>query len=383
MSDTVVWRAALRRCGLSDESITFLASSGGIDGVAALEAVAISSVPEMIRSIRRDAEKAVVLQGGNRPSFNYLHGTKLLAFRVWLEYRAERGQTHDGACASQFLDDPIARFTGRINELKDLKASDEATANTEPPKLKSFEDWETWQELLETHLSHVRNSTLGTPFTYLIRAPMEVELTDMTAAEKTAAYAMYSALTVDEDLVQTSRHSGTSYKRDNNNFFDLLKKLAIEGDCWSFLERFKKTRDGRSAFLLLKSQAEGDYANNAKKQKAYSSITKAHFTGKSAKFSLGQYTAIHQAAHNKLEFCNEVVPETKKVTDFLQGISTSDLSQSILAVYANPALIGDFEQCQQFINTTWGHIQQSHKNTRSIGGVTQRRLSRLTSKRLR
>jgi hypothetical protein len=169
---------------------------------------------------------------GNCPSFNYLHGTKLLAFRVWLEYRAERGQTQDGACASQFLDDPITRFTGRINELTDLKASDKATANTEPPKLKSFEDWETWQELLET--PHVRNSTLGTPFTYLIRAPMEVELTDMTAAQKALAYDQYSALAVDEDLVQTSRHSGTSYKRDNNNnFFDLLKKLAIEGDCWS------------------------------------------------------------------------------------------------------------------------------------------------------
>ena len=300
MTDSVTWRLALRRCGLSQRSILFMEEEGGIDSIQTLKAVPISGIDALLKSLRRAAEKTAVNDGDDRPSFSYIAGVRLMAFRMWIAYRVERGQP---TTSPAFTEEAMTRFVTRLDELYELKASDETTGDPSgPPKLKSFEDWETWLELMTTHLSHVRNSTLGTPFTYLIRDVREPELWTMTGAERAPFLLPYEDQPLDTDLVATSRFDGPSFQRDNHQLFDSLKVLTIEGNCWTFIERYKSTRNGRAAFLMLKAQAEGDFADTAKKNTAYSLIEKAHFSGK-GKFTLASYTAIHQSAHNKLEQC--------------------------------------------------------------------------------
>jgi hypothetical protein len=283
---------------------------------------------------------------------------------MWIAYRVERGQTAD---SPSFTDVAMNRFVTRLNELYELRASDDTTGGvSSPPKLKSFEEWETWIELLETHLSHVRNSTLGTPFTYLIRD----ELPDMDVATRNQFLNAAAAGPIDEDLISTTRTTGPSFQRDNHTLFDLLKVLSIDGSCWNFIEQYKTTRNGRAAFLMLKKQAEGDYAQTAKKNQAYLLIEKAHFSGK-GKFTLAQYTSVHQSAHNKLEACGEPVPETKKVTDYLLGITADALATAKNITHSRNDLSTDFSACQQFMLSTYGKMQVVKGGSRSIGGVSQ------------
>jgi hypothetical protein len=62
--------------------------------------------------------------------------------------------------------------------------------------------------------------------------------------------------------------------------------------------------------------------------------------------------AIHQAGHNELApDCNEPIPETKKVSDFLAGINDSSLKAGITCVLSNDRYSNSFESTQQFLGT--------------------------------
>ncbi len=64
-----------------------------------------------------------------------------------------------------------------------------------------------------------------------------------------------------------------------------------------------------------------------------------------------RYVAIHQAGHNELADCNEPIPETKKVSDFLAGINDSSLEAGITCVLSDDRYSDSFESTQQFLGT--------------------------------
>ena len=80
-------------------------------------------------------------------------------------------------------------------------------------------------------------------------------------------------------------------------------------------------------------------------------IASSRYQGICKQFTFAQYAAIHQAAHNELEDCNEPLPETKKVSDFLNGISDPSLQSGITVVLSDDKYSDDFEATQQFLGT--------------------------------
>ena len=64
-----------------------------------------------------------------------------------------------------------------------------------------------------------------------------------------------------------------------------------------------------------------------------------------------QYVSLHQDAHNELEDCNEAVPETKKVADFLAEISCPLLQMGLNIVMSDPWKLSNFDVTQQFLGT--------------------------------
>ncbi len=70
---------------------------------------------------------------------------------------------------------------------------------------------------------------------------------------------------------------------------------------------------------------------------------------------------IHQAAYNTLTELNEGVPETKKVTDFLAGITDPRLATAKDLILGDTAKLGDFEACQQFLKNVSGLQTNSPK----------------------
>ncbi|KAI2497148.1 hypothetical protein MHU86_17351 [Fragilaria crotonensis] len=131
--------------------------------------------------------------------------------------------------------------------------------------------------------------------------------------------------------------------------------------------------DGRGAVLALRRQCEGKTSVKTRKNKAYASIASSNYRGIRKQFTFAQYVAIHLAAHNELEDCNEPIPETKKVSDFLAGISDSSLEAGITCVLSEDRYQDSFEATQQFLGTLVAN-QMIHRQAKR-GGSDDRNVS--------
>jgi len=103
--------------------------------------------------------------------------------------------------------------------------------------------------------------------------------------------------------------------------------------------------------LTLRCQCEGTSAIQTKKASAYAKISSAKYSGQKRNFTFDQYVEMYQAAYNTLAELNEAVPETKKVADFLARITDTKLSTAKDLILGDPAKLGNFEACQQYLKT--------------------------------
>ena len=283
------------------------------------------------------------------PIFPFLSIRKLKALRIWAQYRIERGE-NTPLPVGEFDDVQVLKWTTRLAELQEEKRAMKDDDNKPPEELKSFSTWVLWEEAFLTYISRIRSTVSDVPLSYLVR-DYEVPSPEVLAVE-------YD--TIDEDIIATFRMYGPAYKADNKRFFDLLKPLVVNGSAWPFIQNFAKGggKNGRKAFLAIKSQAEGQAAQSTRKAKAYAMIATAKYTGK-GRFTFDQYVARHQRAHNELLALNEEVAETKKVTDFVKGISDSRLQVGKAILDSRPDMASNFEECQQFFKT----IVEKNKTT--------------------
>jgi hypothetical protein len=123
---------------------------------------------------------------------------------------------------------------------------------------------------------------------------------------------------------------------------------------------YDRTKNGRAAVLALHCQCEGTSAIQSRKASAYAKISAAHYNGQHKTFTFDNYVEAHQSAHNTLADLGEAVPETKKVTDFLAGITDSRLSGAKDLVLGDAQKLQDFEACQQYFKTiVYNHPRMS------------------------
>jgi hypothetical protein len=152
-------------------------------------------------------------------------------------------------------------------------------------------------------------------------------------------------------LIACTILSGEHYRIDNESVWVELKSLVIDGFAWSYIKKFEKTQDGRGAVLALKRQCEGKTSIKTRKNAAYVSIRQSNYREARKAFTFAQYVAIHQNAHNELEDCGEAMPESKKVADFIDGITDPSLAAGITCVMSEERYSDSFEATQQFLGT--------------------------------
>ena len=90
--------------------------------------------------------------------------------------------------------------------------------------------------------------------------------------------------------------------------------------------------------MALRQQCEGGSSLLTSKNQAYASLKGAAYHEPCKAHTYQQYVPLHQDAHYELEDCNEAVPETKKVADFLAGISCPLLQMGLIIL--NTDVIG-------------------------------------------
>jgi hypothetical protein len=103
--------------------------------------------------------------------------------------------------------------------------------------------------------------------------------------------------------------------------------------------------------LALCQQCEGGSSLLICKNQVYASLKGEAYCGPRKAYTYQQYVALHQDAHNELKDCNEAVPETEKVADFLAGISCPLLQMELNIVMSDPMKLSNFDVRQQFLGT--------------------------------
>jgi len=77
-------------------------------------------------------------------------------------------------------------------------------------------------------------------------------------------------------------------------------------------------------------------------------IATARYRGPRANWSFDQYINKHQQAHNELQELGEPMLDTKKVDNFLAGISDPTLKTAKEVAIGDMSKNTDFQACQQY-----------------------------------
>mgnify|MGYP001328444443 FL=1 len=268
----------------------------------------------------------------------FLAVLKLKVMREWVLERQRLGLTTN---VNLFTVVVCTEMMTRLKNNKDQKRARDDIVVTKLIVLKDMtKAWTKFSELLVTYLG----CTIGAaeiPLTYLLR-----EHADVTPNIQDADYDN------DEDhLVATTVLTGPHFTIDNTTLYEELKPLVINGAGWSFIKQFDRTKNGREAFLALKNQAEGQSAKLTRKTEAYATLKAATYRGRNGPNTFQHYVEIFQEAFNELADLDEPVPESKKVSDFLAGISDPILKTGKDVVLGDPVKLADFTECQQYLST--------------------------------
>ncbi|KAI2496607.1 hypothetical protein MHU86_17935 [Fragilaria crotonensis] len=148
--------------------------------------------------------------------------------------------------------------------------------------------------------------------------------------------------------------------------------FTVNGEGWSYIKKFERSQDGRRAYLALKTQCEGTASKITRKNKAYASISNAVYSGSRRQYKFQDFINTHQTAHNEILDCDpsEAVPESKKVADFLKGITDPKLESAVSVVLGDVKLLNDFQLCQQYLSTTVENRATLEKSKeRNISGL--------------
>jgi len=95
----------------------------------------------------------------------------------------------------------------------------------------------------------------------------------------------------------------------------------------------------------------------------------ARFRGIIRNFTLDHYINTHDSSHTELSELKDPVSETKKVSDFLAGVSDPKLDMTKAHVLGIDKLNERFDDCQKYVKSFHLNIRANNFNYRAISQV--------------
>lgn len=355
-------RLAYGRCGFNDETAEFIFGQG-FETPGHLLLVTTSDLRDLVRNASRNLPDNV--------SFPFLAVKKLMAFRHWVSQRYNTGHdtsaVHftDGECNAALLD---------LRNSEERDATEKSLDVSKADALKTTGMWFKFNEKFLNYISQIRGRAKA-PLSYLIRDHVEV-----TPALRVAYYN-----STDERMIATLLHAGEHYSNDNKRLWNELKSLTVDGTGWTYIKRFNRSEDGRAAYMALKAQCEGNSALHTKKVKAYNQIEKARYQGERKTYNFAKYVEAHQNGFNDIIDADpaEIIPEPKRVRDFLNGITDNSLQSGIDIVLSDPAMLSSFEATQQYLGTLVANRKEhaaGQRDTRAVAAFKKGPSTKLEDK---
>ena len=356
---------ALQLCGFNAATVQYLVAQGFAtpdDLLLASE----SDLDTIARTVARTPPR-----GGAMVTMPFIALKNMKGLRFWADERKRTGFDADPA---SFTANDVATFTAKCLEYHEQKEAAKDEDASKPDSLKKLTNWALWNESFQNYLRQIL-SAAKIPLVYLTR--------DEREDAPGAALDPTDFATPTEYLIEATILRGRHYELDNPRFYRELKSFVVNGEGWSYIKKFERSQDGRKAYLALRTQCEGTASKITRKNKAYASISNATYIGQRRQYKFQDYINTHQAAHNEILDCDatEAVPESKKVADFLKGITDPKLESAVSVVLGDPKLLNNFQACQQYLSTTVeNRATLERSKERNISGVKSSDKSNKTRK---
>ena len=325
------------RIGLAEPARNMLATHGGAVDVESFCSTPTAEFGDLWENLVKASTGIRVANEANRPIFPFPAKNKLFAFRLYCEY----------CITAELTDAPLnitaAAMSDWIQHIRNMKSDkDKDPDPNDIPEMKDLRKWQTFKELLSTHLAKQRNASLGVPLSYLIRPNDD---------GKDPSKEAFTSL--DQKLIACIELHHKIFAHDNTQLYDLLKTKVVAGDLWSFIKPFDASKNGRGAYKALLNQAEGPAYQQSRVTNAYKNLERLHYSGKSRNFPFSSYVQRHQECHNILaeDTNEETLTESRKIECFLKGITDSRLATPIGIIRSQPGTYSTFEKVQQHLTS--------------------------------
>jgi hypothetical protein len=223
----------------------------------------------------------------------------------------------------------VQRFHDEWKAILDKKKMDAPVA----PKMTKGMAVYKWLESLSNHLTQtigVRNA----PLAYIIRDEAIVNPVPPVLAVGEPFAEEYGS--IEGEMIARLSHSHALYKSDNGQVFDIIES-ALRGTAISpSITQFRKTRDGRAAYMALKMQHAGQDVWDKINREAENKLQMAKWNGMT-QITLQQHMSMHRREWISLQDCSAHIPVDvpngrQRVTWLMNSITSVD--PGILAALA-------------------------------------------------
>jgi hypothetical protein len=213
----------------------------------------------------------------------------------------------------------LKHFKEEHASIKSLKDSN----TTEVPKVSKSVPVLKWLESFETFLGNVIGSR-DIPLSYVIRADEVPSLEAPPLAEDLPYSTIYGSIS--KELVARATFRHPLFREDSKKVLQYLDE-ALSGSTYAHaISKFRRSNNGREAFIAVKSQHGGADKWKLAKEKAISDMRNSSWNG-TGTITVSAFINKHRSAFDDLERCAtylqavEVPSERARVDYLLKGVA--------------------------------------------------------------
>jgi hypothetical protein len=197
--------------------------------------------------------KRLVTRAANPIPTSAIQEQLMLSIRVWVAGQQRLQQPIDAGTVTAAM--ALNQAQQMRQALEDDAREKESLAKL-PDKFKVATQWKIFAEAIETYLSQILGSG---------RVPLSYVIHQMVLAPMEQAYDTEQAR-----MIALAPLNGISYQQDNARVYGIIKQLVLEAPSHTYILRFDGTANGRSAWLALHDNYEGNGFRNQNVNDAYS-----------------------------------------------------------------------------------------------------------------
>ena len=350
MGDNVALRNALARIGFSDQASTHIVVDHQFASAADYARLTDDEAIHLCKTTRRPGgtDAAGDPNPGISVSLKAENNLKLMCFFFRYRQRTSR---------------PLTITDVTVNNLDVLHALSRSEADHEDPKQPDIVMKGNWTRTIEEVEDYLRNCLGNTkiPLAWIVR---DEENPQPHADDPATNYDTFA-----EELIARAPHYHTvngqqvhtqAFKDDNVLVFNKLSLIFRGKDCWTYMSKATRTRNGRMAFFGLKDHFLGK--NNVDNQAtlAEERLQSVSYTGEGRRWNFEKYVKVQVEQHQILEDLTRHgyagIDPRSKVRYLLNGIKTKDLETVKSRILSDTTLRSDFDASvnlfQDFIKIT-------------------------------